>query len=501
MLPLDRDPLEAPMNRSANVLDAVVVGAGPNGLTAAIALADAGLDVLVLEAQATPGGSLRSAELTRPGYVHDVCAAVLPLTVGSPYLSTLPLGAYGVEWVHPEVPLAHPFDDGPPAVMARSLEATVDGLGRDGPAWRRLLRPLASDWDPLARDLLAPFPIPTRPRQMLSFGPSALQSTRGLARRRFREERTRGLLAGLAGHSFLPLERLGTTAFGLMLAAAGHAVGWPFVRGGSGRLADALAAHLRTLGGRIVTDRRVDRLEELPPARTVLLDVTPRQFLRMAGPSLPPRYRRALERYRYGPAAFKVDWALSEPIPWRDADCARAGTVHLGGSMEEIARAERTVWDGTSPERPFVLLAQPSRFDPSRTPDSGHTAWAYAHVPHGDDTPVAERIEAQVERFAPGFRDTIVDRSVLPPAALERRNANLVGGDINGGSADLRQLFFRPTLRGYRTPLREVFLCSASTPPGGGVHGMCGYHAARAALRALGVPSRRSRLTGGPAGA
>lgn len=473
-------------------VDAVVVGAGPNGLAAAIGLAREGLEVVVLEAAGTAGGSLRSAQLTRPGFVHDVCAAVLPLAAGSPFFRTLPLEAHGVEWVHPDLPLTHPFDDRPPALLDRSVERTALGLERDGEAYRGLVGPTAEDWERLADTLLGSLPVPSWPGAFSRFGRHALRSARGLAEARFQGERARALFAGCAAHAFLPLERAGTAAFGLVLAATGHAVGWPFVKGGSGRLAEAMAAHLEALGGRIVVDRRVDRLSEIPPARVVLLDVTPRQLLRMGGGAFSARYRRTLERYRYGPGAYKLDWALSEPIPWRDPECARAGTVHLGGTLDEISRAERQAWTGERPERPFVLLAQPSLFDRTRAPGGSHTAWAYCHVPNGSSAAMTERIEAQVERFAPGFRDTILERSVLPPAALEARNANLVGGDINGGSAELRQLFLRPGLRRHRTSDPEIFLCSASTPPGGGVHGMCGLHAARAALRRLGRSRSRA---------
>lgn len=465
--------------------DAVVVGAGPNGLAAAITLAEAGRKVLVLEANEDAGGGARSAELTLPGVVHDVCSAVHPMAVGSPFFSGQPLAAHGLEWIHPPVPLAHPLDGGRAAALHRSLEETVAELGRDGDAWGGLFGPLAGRWDALVPELLAPLHLPSHPLLMARFGLKALRSAAGLARSRFRGEEARALFAGLAAHSFLPLDRPASAAVGLVLGAAGHAVGWPIPRGGSGRIAGALVGRLRELGGELETGRRVRSLEELPDAATVLLDLTPRQVVAVAGDVLPSRYAGKLRDYRYGPGAFKVDWVLDGPIPWEAEICARAGTVHLGGTLEEVEASEAPPWRGEVAERPFVLLAQPSRFDPSRAPEGRDVVWAYCHVPHAFQGNVTDRIEAQVERFAPGFTDRIVARSVLPPAELEARNANLVGGDINGGVQDLGQLFFRPVARRtpYATPVDGLYLCSASTPPGGGVHGMCGYHAARAALK------------------
>lgn len=465
--------------------DAVVVGSGPNGLSAAVTLAREGLSVGVLEANATPGGGTRTAELTRSGFHHDVCSAVHPLAAGSPFLSRLPLGEHGLRWIQPPLPLAHPLDEGPPALLDRSLDRTVEGLEEDGPAYRRLVGPLVEAWRPLFREVLGPLRVPSHPLLLLRFGLRALPPSRAVWRLAFRGEPARALYAGLAAHSFLPLERPPSSAIALVLGVAGHAVGWPIPAGGSGRIAEALAAHLRALGGELHTGRRVRDLGDLPPARARLLAVTPRQLLRIAGPRLPAGYRRRLAGYRYGPGAFKLDWALSEPIPWRSAACARAGTLHLGGSAAEVAAGEAAVWRGEHPERPFVLLAQPSRFDPERAPEGSHTAWAYCHVPNGSAADMTGRIEAQVERFAPGFRDCVLARHVMGPAQLEARNANCVGGDINGGSQELGQLFARPVARAvpYATPLRGLYLCSASTPPGGGVHGMCGFHAARAALR------------------
>jgi phytoene dehydrogenase-like protein len=464
--------------------DAVVVGSGPNGLAAAILLAQAGLRTEVREAAPAAGGGLRSDALTLPGFIHDVCAAVLPFAVASPCFRTLPLHDFGLDWVQPPAALAHPLDDGTAAMLERSLDATAAGLGLGGGSWRGLLAPFVEAWDRLADDVLAPpLHVPRHPLLLARFGLRALQPATLLARD-LRGTAARALLAGCAAHSFLPLQALGTGAFGLLLAAAGHAVGWPIVRGGSQRLAGALAGYFRSLGGEIRTDAALRQLDEVRSARLVMLDVGPHQVARIAGDRLPTGYRRALQRYRYGAAAFKLDWALDGPVPWTAPECARAATVHLGGTLEEIAAAEAAAARGEVHERPFVLFVQPTLCDPSRAPPGRHTAWAYCHVPNGCTLDVTDRIERQVERFAPGFQERILARSVMPPAELERRNANLVGGDISGGATDLRQVFARPVARvsPYRTPIRGVYICSASTPPGGGVHGMGGYHAARAAL-------------------
>ena len=453
--------------------DAFVVGSGPNGLAAAITLAQAGFKTLLREAQAAVGGGLRSSELTLPGFTHDVCSAVHPFALSSPFFRTLPLAGFGLEWIQPAAALAHPLDDGSAVLLERSLDATAEGLGPGGRDWRQLHAPFVRAWDELSQDVLAP-PLrpPRHPFMMARFGLRALRPATSLARA-LRGAHARALFAAL-----------GTAAFGLLLSIAGHAVGWPIARGGSQRVADALAAYFRSLGGEIVTAAPVEHLDELESARLVLLDLSPRQVLRIAGGKLPDGYRRALERYRYGAAAFKVDWALDGPVPWTAPECARAATVHLGGTLEEVVASEAAPARGTVHDRPFVLFVQPTLFDTSRAPDGRHTAWAYCHVPNGYALDVSGRIERQVERFAPGFRDRILARSVLTPADFERRNANLIGGDINGGMMDLRQVFVRPVARPtpYRTPLRGVYLCSASTPPGGGVHGMCGHHAARAAL-------------------
>jgi phytoene dehydrogenase-like protein len=467
--------------------DAIVVGSGPNGLAAAITLAQAGRSVLVVEAAEIVGGGTRSAGLTLPGFVHDVCSAIHPLAVASPFFRSLPLAEHGLAWIHPPAPLAHPFDDGTAAVLERSVGATGETLGRDAAAYRRLMAPLVADWDRLAVELLGPLRRPRHPIALARFGLRAIRSVRGLAESLFEGERARALFAGMAAHSMLPLEEPVTAAFGLVLGITGHTVGWPMARGGSQNIADALACYLRALGGEIVTGTRVESVDELPPARAVLFDVTPRQLLRIAGHHLPAGYRRRLAGYRYSPGVFKIDWALDGPIPWAAVECSRAGTVHLGGSLAEIAASERAVWRREHPERPFVLVAQQSLFDPSRAPAGKHTAWAYCHIPNGSTFDMTGRIEAQVERFAPGFHDRILARSVSSAVEMERYNPNYVGGDINGGVQDLWQHFARPTLRlvPYSTPTRGLYICSSSTPPGGGVHGMCGYLAARAAVRDL----------------
>ena len=466
--------------------DAVVVGSGPNGLAAAIELARAGRAVLVREGADSVGGGLRSGELTLPGFVHDLCSAIHPLAVASPFFRTLPLSEHGLEWIEPPAPLAHPLEGGEAAVLLRSVEETAEGLGLDAAGYRGVFEPLATSWAQLESTLLGPLVrIPRHPLALARFGLSGLQPADSFARRRFEGERARALFAGLAAHSILSLESIGSASFGLVLGTTGHAVGWPLPRGGSQRIADALVSYLRSLGGEIQTGAPVESLDELS-APIVLCDVTPRQLLRLAGDRLPPRYRRGLERFRYGPGVFKLDWALSGPIPWTAPACAQAGTVHVGGTLEEIVASERAPARSETSEHPYVLLAQPTLFDASRAPEGRHTAWAYCHVPNGSTVDMTEAIENQVERFAPGFRERILARSVLAPANLERRNPNLVGGDIGGGSNELRQLAARPVLRAvpYATPLEGVFLCSSSTPPGGGVHGMCGYLAARAALRA-----------------
>jgi phytoene dehydrogenase-like protein len=462
------------------------VGAGPNGLSAAVVLARAGLSVLVREAAPVIGGGTRTEELTLPGHLHDVCSAIHPMGVASPFFRELPLAKYGLEWIHTPTLLAHPFDDGSVALMERSLDAMVDGLGRDGAAYRSLMEPFLNRWEDLVHDSLRPIRMPRHPFFMARFGLHALRSVDGLVKGRFENDATRALFAAIAGHCMLPLDWKGTASFGMMLCVTGHAVGWPLARGGSRSISRALAAHLEELGGVIETDAPVHDVDELPSARAVLFDVTPRQFVRIAGRRLPDRYRRQLEAYRYGPGAFKVDWALSEPVPWTNPRCRETPVLHLAGGYDEVLASERAPWEGVHDAKPFVLFVQPSLFD-SRAPDGAHVGWAYCHVPHGSTADMTDAIEAQVERFAPGFRDTIVARHVMSPADLEDHNANMVGGDINAGAQDLRQLFFRPVPRWnpYVTPADGLYLCSASTPPGGAVHGMCGYHAANSALQRL----------------
>jgi phytoene dehydrogenase-like protein len=467
------------------VYDAVVIGSGPNGLAAAITMAQHGKSVVVYEAQETIGGGARSAELTLPGFVHDVCSSVYPLAIGSPFFRSLPLAQAGLEWVQPPAALAHPFDDGTAVTQERSVEATAAQLGPDELSYRKLMAPLVERWNGMDVDLLGPIRPPRHPWSLARFGLLGIRPARRLAESRFQGERAKGLFAGVAAHSMLPLEHWGSAAFGLVLGIAGHAVGWPIARGGAQKLTDALAAYLFTLGGKIISARPVRTLDELPSSRVVLCDLTPRQLLAIAGERLSPFYRKSLGRYRYGVGAFKLDWALSGPVPWKAAECARAATVHLGGTLEEIAFSEASAWRGECVEKPFVLLAQPSLFDASRAPEGKHTLWGYCHVPHGFTFNMTDRIEKQIERFAPGFKDLVIRRSIMSPLEFEKRNANLIGGDINGGAASLGQLFFRPTVRMYGTSLKGLYLCSASTPPGGGVHGMCGYFAACKALKEM----------------
>lgn len=465
--------------------DAVVVGAGPNGLVAAIELARAGLDVLVLEAADTPGGGVRTAELTLPGFRHDVCSGVHPLAVAAPGLRDLPLEQHGVEWVHAPLCVAHPLDDEPAAALAHSLDETAELLEEDGSAWRSLVQPFVDRWEDLADDVLRPLRAPRHPLLAARFGLHALRPASRLATGRFRTPRVRALFAGLAAHGMLPLEDVSTAAIGLVLGVTAHVGGWPAPRGGAAALTTALVRILEADGGRIECGRRIRTLDELPPARAVLLDLTARPALDIAGDRFPGWFRRRLERIRPGAAAFKIDYALDEPVPWRDPACRRAMVVHVGGTLDEVALAERVVAAGRPADAPFLLVSQPSLFDESRAPAGAHTAWAYAHVPNGFTGDVTDRIERQLERFAPGFRDVVRERAVLTPTWLERHNPNLVGGDINGGAPDLRQTVLRPAGRWnpYTVPGSHIYLCSSATPPGGGVHGMCGRNAARAALR------------------
>jgi phytoene dehydrogenase-like protein len=463
--------------------DAVIIGAGPNGLSAAVALARAGMSTLVVEADDTIGGGTRTKELTAPGFLHDVCSTVHPLGLASPFFRTLDLD---LEWIQPPTPLVHVMPDRIVA-LERSIDDTAAQLGTDGDAYRRLVEPYVERFDDLLEMILAPLRFPRHPLLLARFGLDAFRSLAGLARARFSDAAGPALLAGIGAHAMVPLEKLATMSFGLVLATSGHAVGWPIARGGSRAITDALLAKLRSHGGDVVLGQRVTALDELPRARAYVFDVTPRQLLAIAGERFPAAYRRRLEKFRYGPGVFKIDWALRGPVPWRDPRCARAATVHLSGTLDDVARTERAVHAGAVDERPFVIFAQPSLFDDTRAPAGKHVAWAYCHVPHGSTFDATAAIEQHIEGYAPGFRDLVISRATMNARELTAYNANYIGGDINGGISDLGQLFFRPAPRidPYATPADDIFLCSSSTPPGGGVHGMCGYYAAQSVLRRL----------------
>ena len=472
--------------------DAVVVGSGPNGLAAAITLAERGLDVHVIEAADEIGGGCRTAELTKPGFRHDICSAAMPFGLSSPFFRRFDPGAHGVEFVSPPAPLAHPLDDQDAILLERSVEETAANLGPDARSYRALNGPLVANSDLLLEQFLGPLRLPRHPLAVAGFGIPALLPAAALARTAYRGPRARALFAGMAGHAMTSLRSPASSSVGLMLNLVAHACGWPVVRGGSAALSRALAARLVELGGSIETGHRVVSLKDLPAARVRLLDLVPRDVERVCADALPDAYRRRLRRYRYGPGVFKVDWALTQAVPWRDPRCARAATIHAVGGFEEIVASETAVASGRHAERPLVILTQPSLFDTSRAPAGRHTLWGYCHVPNGSRRDMTDVIEAQVERFAPGFRDTIIARHTMDTAALEAHNANLVGGDINGGAFNLGQMFARPVPRvsPYTTPNPSILVCSAATPPGGGVHGMCGWWAARAAIHSLG---RRGR--------
>lgn len=466
--------------------DAVVIGSGPNGLAAAITLARAGRSVVVYEAAETPGGGLRTAELTLPGFRHDPCSAIHPTALASPFFRSIDLAARGVRFIHPDVPVAHPLDGGRAGILHRSVEVTAGGLGTDGRAWRRTFERIVAEIDRLAPELLGPVVhLPRHPLALARFGLPALRSAVGLARSRFSGDEAQGLFAGLAGHSMLPLDYRLSASFGLALGLLGHAVGWPMIEGGSGALTKALVAELASLGGEVVTGRRIGRLDELPAAKAILFATSPRTLLQVCSDRVPAGYHRRLERYRYGPGIFKIDWALSGPIPWTNAAVLGAGTVHVGGTLAEVAAAEAEVGAGRHAERPFVLVVQQSQFDRSRAPAGRHTAWAYCHVPSGSTVDMTARIEAQIERFAPGFGDLVLARATKTASEVAAYDENYVGGDINVGLQDWRQLIFRPlpSLDPYATPAKGIYLASSATPPGGGVHGMCGHRAALSALR------------------
>lgn len=464
--------------------DAIVVGSGPNGLAAAITLRQAGLAVLLIEGKDEIGGGMRSKELTLPGYIHDVCSAVHPMVTMSPFFSALPLREHGLELINPTLAAAHPFDDGTAGVLHHSLNETANGLGIDKENYLRLMQSTVRDLPKLLPDLLGPFPFPSHPLELAGFGLKALTSASWMAGR-FDTKQAKGLWAGMAAHAIQPLTNLSTSAIGMMLMAAAHVGNWPIPKGGSQSIADALVSYFLEIGGKIQTGFHVKSLKELPPSKAVLLDVTPRQLLEIGGDNLSSSYRKRLEKYRYGMGVFKVDWALSEPIPFKNEDCRKAGTVHLGNTYEEILTSEQQTSEGKHQEKPFVLLAQPSLFDDSRAPAGKHTAWAYCHVPNGSQEDQTNAIENQIERFAPGFKDTILKRNTLNAMQMEAYNPNYIGGDINGGIQDIWQLYSRPVLSWspYRTSAKGLYICSSSTPPGGGVHGMCGYHAAQRALK------------------
>ncbi len=464
--------------------DAVVVGSGPNGLAAAIHLQQNGLSVLLVEGKDKIGGGLRSAELTLPGFTHDICSAVHPLAAGSPFFKSLPLAEHGLEYLYPQIDAAHPFDDGTAAYLTRSLKDTAASLGKDEQTYLNLLGPIIKDWPGLIDDILAPLHIPKHPLSMAGFGLSALTSAKNLSKR-FKTEKAKGLFAGMAAHAIQPLSNLATSAVALVLSAAGHTGGWPIPKGGSQYIADALTSYFLSLGGKIETGFYVKTLSQLPSARAVLFDVTPKQLLQIAGHKFSSIYKWQLERYRYGMGVFKIDWAIDAPIPFKAEECKLAGTVHIGNTFDEIASGEQEIWEGKIPKTPYVLLSQPGILDSTRAPRDKYTAWAYCHVPNGSETDMTAIIESQVERFAPGFKDTILARHTMNTVQMEEYNPNYIGGDINGGVIDIGQLFTRPALRlsPYKTSAKGLYICSSSTPPGGGVHGMCGYHAAKKALK------------------
>ena len=464
--------------------EAIVIGSGPNGLAAAIRLAGQGMSVLIVEANATIGGGARSAELTLPGYIHDVCSTIHPLALDSPFFQTLPLKKYGLEYIQPTASLAHPLDDGTAILLRKSIAETIETLGADGGNYRKLVEPFVKHWNELAPEILAPLHIPKHPFLMANFGLKGLRSARDFAEKYFTRDRARAVFGGCAAHSMISLEKIPCAAFGLVLMLSAHSVGWGFPSGGTQKITDALVAHFLSLGGEIETNHLVENVDELPSSRFVLFDITPRQILKIAGHKLPAGYKRRLEKFKVGAGVFKMDFALSEPVPWTAKECALAATVHLGGVFNDVAASEETVWRGEISDKPFVLLAQTSLFDATRAPAGKHTAWAYCHVPNGSTFDMTERIENQIERFAPGFRDCILAKNSMSPKDMEVYNANYFGGDITGGANILSQLFTRPTVNynPYKMPSKGFYICSSSTPPGGGVHGMCGFHAARSVL-------------------
>ncbi|MFD2866823.1 phytoene desaturase family protein [Mucilaginibacter antarcticus] len=464
--------------------DAVIVGSGPNGLAAAILMQQQGLSVMLIEGKDTIGGGLRSAELTLPGFTHDICSAIHPLAVASPFFKTLPLADHGLEYLYPGIAAAHPFDDGTAAFLDHSIEKTAAQFGVDEKVYAYLMHSVTKAWPLIENDTLGPLGFPKHPLVMANFGLKALTSATYFVNR-FKTIQARGLFGGMAAHAIQPLSNLATSAIGLVLMSAGHLKGWPVPKGGSSAIANALAGYFEAIGGEIATGTFIKSMDQLPSANAVLFDITPKQLLQIAGHKFSSLYKWQLERYRYGMGVFKVDWALDGPIPFTAETCRRAGTIHLGNTFEEIAQTEQQTSNGKQAEKPFVLLAQQSLFDPTRAPEGKHTAWAYCHVPNGSTQDMTDAVERQVERFAPGFRDLILGKYTMNTAQIEAHNPNYIGGDINGGIIDLGQLFTRPALRWspYKTSAKGLYICSSSTPPGGGVHGMCGYSAAKKALK------------------
>ncbi|MEQ8525746.1 NAD(P)/FAD-dependent oxidoreductase [Gracilimonas sp.] len=475
--------------------DAVIVGSGPNGLSAAVRLSQEGLKVLVLEAKPTIGGGTRTQEITEPGFLHDICAAVLPTTAGSPFLNSLNLKKYGLEFIQPDIPYAHPLDDGDAAVCYRSLEKTAESLGVDHKNYTKLFGEFVNHWKYLSEDIFGTLRIPKHPLLMARFGWYGQFSAKHLGNSLFKSDKTKALFAGCAAHSIIPLEKAFSASFGLVLGSSAHSVGWPIAKGGSASVTNALAALLEEQGGKIQTNVEVKSLADIPSSKTILFDLTPHQIVDIAGDQLPKNYRDKLRRYEYGPGAFKVDWALSEPVPWQNEECRKAGTLHLGGIFSEIAEGEKAVWEGRHHDKPYVLLSQPSLFDDTRAPEGKHTLWAYCHVPNGSTKDMTDIIENQIERFAPGFKDIIISKKTITAEGFEQYNPNYVGGDINGGAQFFKQLFGRPVLKWdpYKIPGNGLYICSSSTPPGGGVHGMCGYNAAQSVLKnEFGISSDKS---------
>lgn len=467
-----------------NTYDAVIVGSGPNGLAAGLRLALEGLSVKIFEASDTIGGGMRTAELIKPGYHHDICSAIHPMAVASPFFKRLPLHTYGLEWIHPTHPMAHPLDNKPAAVLYNELQKTAFHLMEDENYYRKTVGPIRDNWDELSKDFLGPLRFPRYPLQMAGFGFKALQPASRF-QKNFQTQRAKALFAGMAAHSILPLDAIATTAIGLVFFATGHTVGWPIPKGGSQSIANALGKYFQSLGGEIETGIMVKSLDELPKSKAILFDLTPQQVSKIVGDGFPASYKQKLGKFRYGSGVFKIDYILKEPVPWKDPECRRAGTVHLGGTFDEIAASEKETDEGGHPEKPFILLTQQSLFDKLRTPDEKETLWAYCHVPNGSTVDMTGTIENQIERFAPGFKDVVEEKITMNTIDLQSYNPNYIGGDIIGGRQDIRQLFSRPVslINPYATPADGIYFCSSSTPPGGGVHGMCGYHAANLVLR------------------